>query len=43
MYFDIEKLTKTFGTRTALDKVSIKAQHPEMIGVIGSSGAGKST
>ena len=43
MYFDIEKLTKSFGMRTALDKVSIKAQHPEMIGVIGRSGAGKST
>ncbi len=39
----IEKLTKTFGAKTAVDNVSIIADEPLMIGIIGASGAGKST
>ena len=39
----IEKLTKTFGTKTAVDNVSLIADEPLMIGIIGASGAGKST
>ncbi|MBD1544988.1 phosphonate ABC transporter ATP-binding protein [Roseibium aggregatum] len=38
-----EQVTKTFGTRTAVDKVSFSIDKPQMIGVIGRSGAGKST
>ncbi|WP_417666981.1 phosphonate ABC transporter ATP-binding protein [Roseibium sp.] len=38
-----EHVTKTFGTRTAVDSVSFSIEKPQMIGVIGRSGAGKST
>ncbi len=38
-----EQVTKTFGTRTAVDAVSFEIEKPQMIGVIGRSGAGKST
>ena len=38
-----EQVTKTFGTRTAVDTVSFSIDKPQMIGVIGRSGAGKST
>lgn len=38
-----EEVTKTFGTRTAVNKVSFTIDEPQMIGVIGRSGAGKST
>jgi len=40
---NIEMLTKTFGTKTAVDAVNISVSKPVMIGVIGRSGAGKST
>jgi phosphonate transport system ATP-binding protein len=40
---NIENLTKIFGANTAVDNVSIKVDKPMMIGVIGASGAGKST
>jgi phosphonate transport system ATP-binding protein len=39
----IEKLTKRFGTKTAVDSAHIQVDHPAMIGIIGRSGAGKST
>lgn len=39
----IEKLTKTFGTANAVDRVDIDIARPMMVGVIGASGAGKST
>lgn len=39
----IENLTKVFGANTAVDNVSITVDKPMMIGVIGASGAGKST
>ncbi|THH37179.1 phosphonate ABC transporter ATP-binding protein [Aliishimia ponticola] len=38
-----EKLTKSFGTKTAVDAVSLTIDRPMMVGVIGRSGAGKST
>ncbi|MTI43087.1 phosphonate transport system ATP-binding protein [Roseibium hamelinense] len=38
-----QDVTKTFGVRTAVDKVTFSIDHPQMIGVIGRSGAGKST
>lgn len=38
-----DKVTKTFGTRTAVNNVSFAIDKPQMIGVIGRSGAGKST
>lgn len=39
----IEKLTKTFGERNAVDQISFTLEKSAMIGVIGRSGAGKST
>lgn len=38
-----QEVTKTFGTRTAVNKVSFGIEKPQMVGVIGRSGAGKST
>ncbi|RJE89390.1 phosphonate ABC transporter ATP-binding protein [Paracoccus onubensis] len=40
---EISALTKRFGDRTAVDKASFVVTEPAMIGIIGSSGAGKST
>ncbi|SFE37796.1 phosphonate ABC transporter ATP-binding protein [Roseivivax sediminis] len=39
----IEGLTKRFGTNTAVDAASFTVDEPRMIGIIGASGAGKST
>jgi phosphonate transport system ATP-binding protein len=39
----ITALTKTFGSKTAVDAISINVDAPRMIGIIGRSGAGKST
>ena len=39
----IDKLTKRFGDKIAVDKASFTADKPAMIGIIGRSGAGKST
>ena len=39
----IENLTKSFGSVTAVDGVSLTVSEPQMIGIIGRSGAGKST
>jgi phosphonate transport system ATP-binding protein len=39
----IEALTKRFGDRAAVDRVTIEVDRPIMLGVIGRSGAGKST
>ncbi|OWU84998.1 phosphonate ABC transporter ATP-binding protein [Oceanicola sp. 22II-s10i] len=39
----VEELTKTFGKNTAVDRVSFTVDRPLMIGIIGRSGAGKST
>lgn len=38
-----DKVTKTFGTNTAVDAASFIVDKPMMIGIIGRSGAGKST
>ena len=40
---DIKSLTKAFGRNTAVDAVSFPVDRPAMIGIIGRSGAGKST
>ncbi len=40
---EIEGLTKRFGDRLALDRVSLRVPDGQMLGVIGRSGAGKST
>ncbi len=39
----IEKLTKQFGDKRAVDSANINVDKPSMIGIIGRSGAGKST
>ncbi len=39
----IEKLTKQFGDKRAVDSANINVDQPTMIGIIGRSGAGKST
>jgi phosphonate transport system ATP-binding protein len=39
----IRHLTRVFGARTAVDKVSISIDGPAFVGIIGRSGAGKST
>jgi len=39
----VEELTKRFGENTAVDRVSFSVDRPMMIGIIGRSGAGKST
>ncbi|ANT59463.1 phosphonate ABC transporter ATP-binding protein [Salipiger sp. CCB-MM3] len=39
----VEKLTKRFGANTAVDNASFTVDRPMMIGIIGRSGAGKST
>ncbi|MCV2892772.1 phosphonate ABC transporter ATP-binding protein [Lentibacter sp. XHP0401] len=39
----LDKLTKTFGDKKAVDNVSFTVDRPMMIGIIGRSGAGKST
>ena len=39
----ITRLTKQFGTVTAVNKVSFAIDTPQMVGIIGPSGAGKST
>jgi phosphonate transport system ATP-binding protein len=39
----IEALTKRFGAKAAVDRVTIEVDRPIMLGIIGRSGAGKST
>jgi len=39
----IDTLTKRFGDKTAVDAANIFIDKPAMIGIIGRSGAGKST
>ncbi|NCU20829.1 phosphonate ABC transporter ATP-binding protein [Candidatus Falkowbacteria bacterium] len=39
----VESVTKTFGAKAAVDNVSFAVSRPKMIGIIGRSGAGKST
>ncbi|TKT68956.1 phosphonate ABC transporter ATP-binding protein [Rhizobiaceae bacterium LC148] len=43
MRMRLEKLTRKFGSRTAVDAVTIDIPDGQMVGVIGKSGAGKST
>ena len=39
----VDALTKRFGDKTAVDRVTFTVEAPAMIGIIGRSGAGKST
>jgi len=43
MLLDVKKLTRLFGAKAALDDVSFSVQKSGFIGIIGRSGAGKST
>jgi phosphonate transport system ATP-binding protein len=40
---DVDRLTKKFGEKTAVDAARFSVDRPAMIGIIGKSGAGKST
>ncbi|MEL6121987.1 MAG: phosphonate ABC transporter ATP-binding protein [Pseudomonadota bacterium] len=40
---DVKSVTKTFGQVTAVNALSFSADRPQVIGIIGRSGAGKST
>ena len=40
---EIEGLTKTFGTQTAVDNVSFNIKRGEVFGLLGPNGAGKTT
>lgn len=40
---EFQNVTKTFGSRTAVNKVCFSIGRPQMVGIIGRSGAGKST
>ena len=39
----VENLTKRFGRNTAVDSMNFRLDRPMMLGIIGRSGAGKST
>lgn len=43
MLLDVQAVTRMFGTKAAVDNVSFSVAKPGFIGVIGRSGAGKST
>ena len=43
MILNVQGLTKKFGSNTAVDNVTFALEKPQMIGIIGRSGAGKST
>ncbi|MCB1362358.1 MAG: phosphonate ABC transporter ATP-binding protein [Rhodobacter sp.] len=40
---EVRNVTRVFGQRTAVDDISFKVDGPQFIGIIGRSGAGKST
>jgi len=43
MLLSVQSVTKVFGSNVAVDQVSFEVEKPAMIGIIGKSGAGKST
>ena len=43
MLLQVENVTRRFGTKAAVDRVSFAVDHPAFVGIIGRSGAGKST
>jgi phosphonate transport system ATP-binding protein len=40
---EVKNVTRVFGNRIAVDRVSFKVESPQFVGIIGKSGAGKST
>ena len=43
MLLNVKNITRVFGTKTAVDRVSFAIEKAGFIGIIGRSGAGKST
>lgn len=43
MILKIEELSKTFGTKKAVDRISFEMDRPGVYGIIGTNGAGKTT
>ncbi|MBN1892720.1 MAG: ATP-binding cassette domain-containing protein [Clostridiales bacterium] len=43
MILKIEELSKTFGTKKAVDRISFEMNRPGVFGIIGTNGAGKTT
>ncbi len=43
MYLDVRDATKTFGTFTALDRVSMSVEQDQFVCLLGPSGCGKTT
>ena len=40
---DVQGVTRTFGQKAAVDNISFRVDGPAFVGIIGRSGAGKST
>ncbi len=43
MLVEVENVSRTFGSKTAVDRMSFRLDRPSFLGIIGRSGAGKST
>jgi branched-chain amino acid transport system ATP-binding protein len=42
-FLEVQSITKTFGGLQAVNKVSFRMEHKQILGLIGPNGAGKTT